>query len=50
MLGLTQVIAAAEALEGCLRDGDRAGAEEAWGRFADGLGAFRKCMETAGRG
>jgi CheY-like chemotaxis protein/nitrogen-specific signal transduction histidine kinase/HPt (histidine-containing phosphotransfer) domain-containing protein len=50
MLGLTRVIAAAEALEGCLRDGDRAGAEEAWSRFADGLGEFRKCMETAGRG
>ena len=45
MLGMTQVFASAEALETCLRNGDRAGAEAAQVRFAAGLRAFRSCME-----
>jgi len=46
MLGMTEVAAAAEALETCLRNGDRDGAEAAQGRFAEGLRQFRQCMET----
>jgi len=46
MLGMTQVFAAAEALETCLKRGDRDGAEAAQVRFEDGLRQFRKCMET----
>jgi len=47
MLGLTRVTAAAEALESCLKAGDREGAETAWSSFAEGLREFRKCMQTA---
>jgi CheY-like chemotaxis protein/nitrogen-specific signal transduction histidine kinase len=46
MLGMTEVFAAAEALEDCLRSGDRPGAEAAQDRFAAGLQRFRNCMET----
>ncbi|MDR3673526.1 MAG: response regulator [Holophaga sp.] len=46
MLGLTQVFAAAEALETGLKNGDREAAEAAQARFAAGLRQFRKCMET----
>jgi HPt (histidine-containing phosphotransfer) domain-containing protein len=46
MLGMTQVFAAAEAMESCLKDGDREGAEAAQTRFAAGLQAFRRCMES----
>jgi hypothetical protein len=43
---MTQVFAAAEAMESCLKDGDREGAEAAQARFTAGLQQFRKCMEA----
>jgi signal transduction histidine kinase/CheY-like chemotaxis protein len=46
MLGMTQVFAAAEAMESCLKNGDREGSEAAQAMFAAGLQQFRKCMET----
>jgi CheY-like chemotaxis protein/two-component sensor histidine kinase len=46
MLGMTGVFEATEALECCLRSGDRPGAEAAQARFAAGLHRFRNCMET----
>lgn len=47
MLGMTQVFASAEALETCLKNGDRPGAEAAQARFAAGLRTFRECMDRA---